>query len=93
MKGIGVWRKSSKSAVKLCVVSQEAGDRVMMKTEWSFVNGSFRIHRNDIQVHLKRLTINILRRVQFTKSELHRSRVDQCDFPVVVKLYYLYIWV
>jgi len=60
-----------------------------MKTERSFVDGSVRTLKNGIQVHFKRLIVNILRRVQFTKFELHRSKVDQCDFPVVVQLHYL----
>jgi len=41
------------------VVSQGAGGRFPLKIERSFVDGSVRTLKNDIQVHLKRLIVNI----------------------------------
>jgi len=45
--------------INTTVVTQRAGDRMTLKTERSFVDGSVRTLKNDTQVHLKRLIVNV----------------------------------
>ena len=45
--------------INTTVVPQGAGDRMTLKTERSFVDGSVTTLQNDTEVHLKRLIVNV----------------------------------